>query len=337
MLEKPDLPDERIIACLQDAYALHVAHVTFLPLGADRHSAVYRVVTDDETPYFLKLRGGVFDATSVALPRFLSEQGIAPVIAPLTTKTGRLWASLEVFKVILYPFVEGRDGYQVSLSDRQWVEFGAALKRIHRAVLPPALIRRILRETYSPQWRASVKTFLAQVEGDAFRDPVAAKLAAFLKRKRDQILDLVRRAERLAQTLQAQSSRLILCHADIHAGNLLIDANRAFYIIDWDTVTLAPKERDLMFVGAGLLGAGHTPQEEETLFYRGYGPTQIDPIALAYYRYERIIQDIAAFCEQIFLTADGGPDREQSFRYLTANFLPNSTLDIAYRSDQTQR
>jgi len=34
--------------------------------------------------------------------------------------------------------------------------------------------------------------------------------------------------------------------------------------------------------------------------------TQIDSIALAYYRYERIIQDIAAYCEQILLTDSSG-------------------------------
>jgi spectinomycin phosphotransferase len=63
---------------------------------------------------------------------------------------------------------------------------------------------------------------------------------------------------------------------------------------------------------------------------------QIDPIALAYYRYERIIQDIAVYCEQLLLTDEGGEDREQSLRYLTSNFLPNNTIEIAYTSDKTR-
>jgi spectinomycin phosphotransferase len=284
-----------------------------------------------------KLRGGVFDETSVALPKFLSDQGIVQIIAPLATKTGQLWANLDAFKVILYPFVEGHNGYEVDLSDRHWGDFGTALKSIHTTKAPPALTRRIQRETYSPQWRETVKTFLERVEDDVFDDPVAVKLAAFLKARRDEILDLVGRAERLAQALQARSLEFIVCHSDIHAGNILIDANDAFYIVDWDDPILAPKERDLMFIGGGQMGAGHTPQEEETLFYRGYGQTQVDPIALAYYRYERIIQDIAVYCEQIFLTNEGGEDRKQSFQYLTSNFLPNSVLEIAYKSDKTLR
>ena len=337
MLEQPDIQNERIIACLRDEYGLRVVQVAFLPLGADQNTAVYRVVADDETPYFVKLRRGVFDEAAVALPKFLSDQGIMQIIAPLATKTGQLWASLDAFRLILYPFVEGRNGYEVDLSDRHWGDFGTALKSIHTVVVPPALIRCIQQETYSPQWREIVKTFLERVEVDAFDDPVAVDLAAFLRTRREEILDLVRRAERLAQALQARSPECVLCHSDIHAGNILIDANDALYIVDWDNPILAPKERDLMFIGGGQGFAGHTAQEEETLFYRSYGQTQIDPIALAYYRYERIIQDIAAFCEQILLTNDGGEDREQSLRYLTSNFLPNNTIEIAYKSDKMLR
>jgi spectinomycin phosphotransferase len=335
MLEKPDLQDEKIIACLQDEYGLLVVQVAFLPLGGDRNTTVYRVVADDETPYFVKLRRGIFDETCVALPKFLSDQGIVQIIAPLTTKTGHLWANLNAFKVILYPFVDGYNGYEVNLSDRHWGDFGTTLKSIHTAIVPPALARRIQQETYSPQWREIVKTFLERVEDDVFDEPVAVKLAAFLKAKRVEILNLVGRAERLIQALEARSLEFILCHSDIHAGNILIDVNDAFYIVDWDDPILAPKERDLMYIGGGLMGDGHTPQEEETLFYRRYGQTQIDPIALAYYRYERIIEDIAVYCGQIFATNEGSKDREQSLQYLASNFLPNSVLEIAYKSDKT--
>jgi spectinomycin phosphotransferase len=338
MLEKPDIQDEKISACLRDEYGLRVVQVAFLPLGADRNTAVYRVVADDERAYFVKLRGGLFDEISVALPKFLGEQGIAQIIAPLATKTGQLWANLDAFKVILYPFVEGRNGYEVELSERQWRDLGAALKRVHTAQAPPALTRRIRQETYSPRWRASVKTFLARIEDDVFDEPVAVKLAAFLKAKRAEVLDLVGRAERLAQALQARSPEFIVCHSDMHAGNILVEADAAaFYIVDWDEPILAPKERDLMYAGGGLLGGWRAPQDEEALFYRGYGQTQVDPTALAYYRYERIVQDIAVYCEQLFLSDEGGEDREQSLRYLRSNFLPQGTIEIAYESDRTRR
>ncbi|UCG23816.1 MAG: phosphotransferase [Chloroflexota bacterium] len=110
------------------------------------------------------------------------------------------------------------------LSDGHWREFGAALRTIHALELPPALARRIRREDYSPQWRQTVKTFLGRVDEHTSGDPIAKRTAAFMKSKHDEILSLVGRAQELALALQARSPEFVLCHADIHAGNVLIDA-----------------------------------------------------------------------------------------------------------------
>ena len=74
MLERPDLQNQRVIACLQKNYGLDVAQLAFLPLGADPNTAVYRVAAGDGTPYFLKLRSGVFDELSVAKHRPVRER-----------------------------------------------------------------------------------------------------------------------------------------------------------------------------------------------------------------------------------------------------------------------
>lgn len=336
MLEKPDLPDQEIITCLRDDYGLRAGQVAFLPLGADRNTAVYHAVAGDGKPYFVKLRWGDFDEVSVTLPRFLSDQGISQIIPPLATRTGRLWASRDAFKAILYPFIAGRDGYEVDLSDRHWREFGAALKKIHATEVPPTLLNRIPRETWSPRWREVVRTSLKRIEWDTFDEPVAAKMAAFLKARRNETLDLVERAEQFARVLQAQPPQSAVCHSDLHAGNFLIDDRDTLYIVDWDNPIRAPKERDLMFAGGGLMGGGRTPQEEEALFYSGYGETQVDAAALAYYRYERIVEDIAVYCEQLLSSDEGGEDREQSLHYLMSNFLPNHTIEIACTSDKSK-
>ncbi len=138
MLERPDLSDAKTIACVQAAYGLRVTGIEFLPLGVDVNAGVYRVVAEDATAYFLKVRRGPFVETAVLLPKLLHDQGIPQIIAPLSTQTGQLWAGLEDFTLILYPFVEGHDGYTVALSDAHWRELGSALRRIHTAVLPPA-------------------------------------------------------------------------------------------------------------------------------------------------------------------------------------------------------
>ena len=137
----------------------------------------------------------------------------------------------------------------------------------------------------------------------------------------------------LAQTLQTQTPEFVVCHSDLHAGNFLIANDGALYIVDWDDPILAPKERDLMYIGGGQIKNWRTPQEEEALFYPAYGPTQVNPAALAYYRYERIIQDIAVECEHIFLSDEGRDDRAQSLHYLKSNFLPHGVLALAYQAE----
>ena len=332
MLEKPDLPDHFILCRLQDEYGLQVAQVTFLPLGADVNTAVYRVDTVDKTAYFLKLRKGSVEEITVTLPLFLKAQGIQSIIAPLETKTQELWTSLGDFKMILYPFIDGQNGYEAALSDHQWLDFGAVLKAIHSTQLPPDLTRLIPRETYPAHWRKLVKAFQAQAEETVFADPTAEKLASFMKAKRGEINHLVARAEGLAGALQARSPEMVLCHSDLHAGNLLLGANDAIYIVDWDNPIFAPKERDLAMIGGSTVW---NSADQVDLFYQGYGQAEIDPAALAYYRYERIIVDIAEFCKQLFLSDEGGADREQSYQYLTGSFLLNHEVEIAFKSDNS--
>jgi spectinomycin phosphotransferase len=333
MLTKPEFKDEEIIACLRAAYGLTIEKVVFLPLGADFNTAVYRVTTSNRMDYFLKLRSGEFLEASVSVPKYLVDLGIKQVIPPLVTKTGQLWTSLASFKAILYPYVEDRNGAEGKLSEDHWVQFGAAIKNLHSTDIPNASTSGTPRETFSSKWRETVKAFLVRVENEVFEEPVAVKMALFLKSKRREILKLVERAEELVHTLQKQPLEYILCHADIHGWNLIVDKEGALYIVDWDTLIFAPVERDLMFVGAGIWDSGLTPDEEESLFYKGYGQTEINRNAIAYYRFERIIQDIGDYCKYIFLSDEGGDDRIQCFEYLQPVFLPNGAIERAYQSD----
>jgi spectinomycin phosphotransferase len=334
MLEKPELKDEEIINCLRNEFGLSVENISFLPLGADRNTSVYHVVANDGTVYFVKLRRGDLNKASIMVPKYLSDQEIKWIIPSITTQNGQLWANIDPFKVILYPFIEGHNAFEEHLSYQQWIEFGTTLKQFHSANIPLAITGNIQREIFSPHWRDKVMLFLDRIEKEKFDEPLAAELAIFLKNKKKETFKLVERSEWLAQKLEEQLPEFILCHADIHGWNLLIDSDGELFIVDWDTLIFAPKERDLMFIGGGFGDSGYTPQEEETMFYKGYGPIKINQRAIAYYRYECIIEDIAIYCEQILLSYQEGEDRKQALIYLKSNYLPNSTIERAYESDQ---
>ena len=267
MLTKPDIADELIISRLLEEYDLHVSTLTFLPLGADQGSAVYRVVAVDGMAYFLKLRKG-FDEITVTVPFFLKSQGIQEIIAPFGTKSKQGWADFGEYKMILYPFIDGTDGFHLELSDHQKRNLGAALKKIHRAQVPSELQRLMPQETLASQWRERLKSFQAQVVRGTFTEPTAANLAEFIKARRRNINRLIERAEDLASTLRSKPLELVLCHSDIHGGNVLISRNDELYIVDWDNPILAPKERDLMFIGGGIDYIWKS-QREETIFYEG--------------------------------------------------------------------
>jgi spectinomycin phosphotransferase len=331
MLEKPDLPDEKIIACLGDTFGLHITQVTFLPLGWV-NNALYRVTADNGTPYFLKLRRGSFNAVAVAVPAFLHAQGIRQVVAPIATISHKLWVNEHGFNWTLYPFFDGKTGFEVPLSKPHWIALGKSMKAVHTTKLPAALVERMPQEDYSPRWRIIVRAFHKQVEQERYDEPTAARLAAFWLTKRDEIRWIVERAEHLAQALQKRAVELVVCHSDLHGRNVLVGADHEVAIVDWDEPILAPKERDLMFIGGGIGGIWNNDQEA-SWFYQGYGQTEIDLVALCYYRYERIVVDIAEYSEQIF-GMQGSVEERQKGLGLANQFLPNNVVDIAHRTYQ---
>ena len=330
MLEKPNIPDDLIISRLQEEYALHVTELTFLPIGADIGTVVYRLVADDGTVYFLKLRKG-FDEIVVRVPLFLRSQGIGEIIVPFETKSKQHWADFGKYKIILYPYIEEKNGFQMELTDHHKRQLGSALKAIHSTQLPPELKRLIPKEAFSAQWREVVKSFQEQAEIISFQESNAARLAQFIKSKRTEIDHLIERTEELASELQSKPSELVLCHTDIHGANILITQDNDLYIVDWDNPLLAPKERDLMFIGGGIDNIWKT-QQDIAVFYEGYGKVEIDLKVLAYYRYERIIEDLAAYGEQLLLTGEGGADREEAYERFTGNFEAGETIEIAEKT-----
>jgi len=330
MLTPPDLSTGAIVAYLRETYGLAAQQADFLPLGADINTFVFRVEMTDGAACFLKLRSGAFDDVVVAAPAWLHAQGIQHVLAPLPTLAGEPWAHAHGFAWLLYPFMEGKNGYEVALSQAQSVAFGRCLRAIHDAILPDALHQRIPREVYAPQWRDMVAEYTRQVETREWDDPIAQHLSNFWKMKRHEIRAMVERASSLAETLRSRADAFVLCHGDLHPGNLLIGANEEFAIVDWDTLTLAPKERDLMCLGGGFTTTWGDAQE--AWFYQGYGATEIDPLALAYYRYERVIADFAAYGEQILEAQGSIEDREVGLRQLMSQFLPGEVIDIAHQT-----
>lgn len=102
---------------------------------------------------------------------------------------------------------------------------------------------------------------------------------------------------------------------------------------NWDDPIMAPKERDLMFIGAGVANVWNKPHEEK-LFYKGYGKTEINIPTLAYYRHERIVEDIAVLGQQLLLTSVDNQNRIESYKHFIDQFEPQGVGEIAFKTDE---
>lgn len=53
---------------------------------------------------------------------------------------------------------------------------------------------------------------------------------------------------------------------------------------------------------------------------------------LAYYRHERIVEDIAEYGKNLLLTTAGGQNRSEMHNHFIAMFEPRGVIDIAFRT-----
>ena len=331
MKRKTDNP--LLIDCLNTRYGLIATTLLLLPLGADMNASVYKAETWNGQSYFVKLKRGCHSDISVTLLRWLQASGIQQIIPPIPAIDGQLIQYINNFTLVVYPFVNGQNGFCNPLTDDQWVVLGKTLKQVHDLDLPPSIKDRIRKETYSSKWRDAIGPLSSPMDGNPDIDETALKLQVFMKKHQAIIYRLVNRAEALSQMIQAQSPELVLCHADIHGGNVLIDESGALYLVDWDEPIMAPKERDLMFIGGGVANVWNDPREE-ALFYQGYGKTHINRMILAYYRHERIVQDIVEYGQALFLRSNEEGNRLEMYKHFMEMFEINGVVDIAFKTDE---
>lgn len=337
MVETQLLSDQRLIDSISTYYGIKITSITRLALGADIHATVYKARTQDsQNSYFVKLKRGHHHDIGAEILELLHNAGITQIILPIKTKKGLLLQLIGEFTLMVFPYVEGQNGFDRNLTDYQWKMLGAALKQLHKIDVPSTLKQRLRKETFSAQWREAVRSLYYYIESnDVIDDPVAIQMQKLMMQHQTLIYQLVDNAEQLSQSIQhGQLPEFVLCHCDIHAGNVLLQEDSTIYIVDWDEPILAPKERDLMFIGAGVGNVWNKPQEEKS-FYDSYGEVKIHKPLLAYYRIERIVEDIAQYGQQLLLppTTDSSyKDRMESYHHFNAQFAPNGVVEIALKT-----
>jgi spectinomycin phosphotransferase len=270
--------------------------------------------------------------SALLVQRFLAASGIPGIVAPLLTREGAPVIAIGDVEVSAQPWISGRHGAARGLSASQWRSFGEMLARVHRVELPAALRDQVQSERYVPAALDAAADLQRYVCGEPADTPddLVRLLVDEWRTAADRIAVLLDAVEKIAAQLRRRSIRAVLCHGDAHIANVLVDDEGMLWLLDWDGVVVAPRERDLMFVVDGVLPDALVTAEQQSWFFDGYGHRDVDPALLAYYRCDWALQDLADFAERA-LDLDRWSDdrRAEALGFFRSLLWPTGIVELA--------
>jgi spectinomycin phosphotransferase len=326
MLEDPGLDPRELANALRAGYGIDASSFTFVP-GYDMRAASYDVSAADGR-WYAKVRFESVPDAPIEVPRALLDAGVPNVLAPIRTLTSALSHPMaDGRSLVVYPFVAGRNAMVAGMTVEQWRTFGATLRAVHDSGLATQFADRLPTETFALPSAAMVRSVLAR--RPSVSSPAGERLNSVLERQAGRIGAMLERAEELGAALARRSFEPVLCHADIHAANILVADDGRILLVDWDGPMLAPRERDLLFVIGSRIARDVAPHEE-AWFFEGYGKVDVDSDAIVYFRYERIIEDIGEFGRSVFGDAAFREAfRESQVALVESFFAPGGIIDSA--------
>jgi hypothetical protein len=319
MLAEPDdLDGDALRGALARGWGIGVAAMEYLPVGWGSHHWDVRdeaggrwFVTVDELENkrvsdaesvddgFARLRASLLSAVA------LREAGCAFVVAPLPGDGGEPAVGFGGrFAVAAYPFVDGMRSHGGEWTPEARAGTLAMVAAVHMA---PAWVRRdALADDFGVPFRGLTE---AACDGwsPAETGPHTAAVARLLREHAAPLRRWLDRYDGLVAVAREHRGREVLTHGEPHPGNIMRTGG-GWRLIDWDTVLVAPPERDLWGMDAG----------DGSLFERYAGLTGVTPLPelLELYRLGWDIKDIAYDTAQFFRPHSGGANATKSWELL---------------------
>jgi len=287
---------------LADGWGIRAAGLRYVPVGGESY---HWVITGDQgEPWFAtvddldgkgwlgRTRPAVFAGLRAAMDAALwlrREGGLGFVLAPVPALDGQAVRPLgDAHAVAVFPFLPGSPGqWGEPLPGPELDELVAMLAALHR--VDPAVVRLPRRET-GLSWRGDLEVALRELGrpwtcGGPFTEPARALLAGAAGPVRRGLDTLDRWTSG-----PAAAADLVITHGEPHPGNVMRIAG-GIVLIDWDTVALAPPERDLWLVA--------TETGDELRRYTELTGRPVDATALEFYRLRWALDDISCFVRDL--------------------------------------
>ena len=311
---EPDL-----VRALADGWGLPVETLRYAPVGGGSYHWVvtsgpgeqWFVTVDDldDKGWLGRTRPVVFAGLRVALDASVTlrqETGLRFVAAPVPALDGQSLRPLgDAHTVAVFPFLHGTPGeWDKPLLAADLDELLAMLAALHG--VDPAAVRLGRREA-GVSWRDDLELALRELgrpwTGGPFAEPARELLAGAAGPVRRGLCTLDRWASG-----PAAATDLVITHGEPHPGNVIRTAVGGIVLIDWDTVALAPPERDLWMVA--------TETGDELRRYTELTGRPVDATALELYRLRWALDDLSCFVRDLRAPHRRTPGTEDAWQAL---------------------
>jgi spectinomycin phosphotransferase len=308
-----------ISEAIKTGYGIELVELVELTGGNDPFARTFQATTEAGDRFFVKLRVGI--DPGISLCAALHGLGIQAVLAPIKTISGDFACSWEGKAILMYPYKEGHNGFERPLELAHWRQIGLALREIHDSQLPEDISSQLGRERFEVDGVASFEATKARLLSSSADYPADKALTAIMMGNLGAIDHVLDRTPVLGMACQSRQWMTVPCHADLHVGNVLVEANGFVNIIDWDAPRLAPRECDLVFFCKGGILGEHGDAEEAS-FFSGYGVFEPDDLAITYYRYARVLEDFVAYARDATDESSSLEERMDAVRGFDVLFRP---------------
>jgi spectinomycin phosphotransferase len=303
-----------LIGTVRQEYGLQIESLTFSPTDWTAYCYVAECAHGER--YFLKLTSDSglmpFAASDrdfyLPLTHQLCTKRILPNVAcPVRAIDGRFTVRCGDHVLILFHFIEGRPVGFGRLPDDMLAQLARLVGILH-ASTPQITVENPLLESFDIAFEDALMDGLDALERITSADRSGKQeLRRLLLSRKDELLRHLDRLRELRTLARAVDKDMVVCHTDLHGGNLVVDGEGQLYILDWENAMIAPPEHDLFFF------AGHDIFWDHFLpiYERENGPVDLDSRIFGFYYYRRNLEDLTDFVVRILhYNTENEQDRE---------------------------
>ena len=319
------LDERELVDASAAAWGLDVRAITYFPEGGGSYHWLAETPDDqrwlltaddmDRKPWLGHDRDSTFAGLRCAFDVALAlhdAAGCRFVLAPIRTSTGRsLHRVSSQYSLAVFPFVDGQPGeWGRPLRGADRTQLLVALAEMHQST---ALVEhRAGRRGLDLPGRADLETALELVHQPWPDGPHGEPARTALAEKADLVRVWLSTFDDLTAEVEQSGRELVITHGEPHPANT-IRVGTELFLIDWDTVGLAPPERDLWMLDDG--------SADDLRSYTDVTGRAIDTAAMSLYRLTWTLSDLAAFVAVLRSPHGKTADTDKALRAFTSYLL----------------